>query len=148
MIEAYAETPRTSANEIYVLTVMDPDSEYPWNRTGAHRGLYFHRIEEIRENEIVRRSPYLGIYKRGHWSGYNFVYELYFENEIVVNQKVCSYSDGIVLLPRCFFVDLDLRFSLYFMHYRVDAFTITHAYSYASCPLALIFLTDDLFCAA
>lgn len=107
VIEAYAETPRTSANEIYVLTVMDPDSEYPWNRTGAHRGLYFHRIEEIRENEIVRRSPYLGIYKRGHWSGYNFVYELYFENEIVVNQKVCSYSDGIVLLPRCFFVDLE-----------------------------------------
>lgn len=106
VIDAYAETPRNKWNELYVMTVWDIDSEYPWNRTGTRKGLYFKNVEEIRENKTVRRSPELGIYVRHHWSGYTFHYEVCFENEMAVSQKIVGSSDSsIVWLPRWIFVD-------------------------------------------
>ncbi|GEM_PF-4346949 len=100
VIEAYGETTRDTENELIAMTVWNMDSGYPWNRTGTPRGLHFKAVDEIRENEIVRRSSELGIYERYPWSDNWFHYETVFENKVVMRQKIVAHSDGsIVWLP-------------------------------------------------
>ena len=67
--------------------------------------LYFRTLEELKKDERVRSARLLGIFYREHWSGFRFYYEVTFENDRVVKQKVYAYSDGVTLLPAFFFHD-------------------------------------------
>jgi hypothetical protein len=62
-------------------------------------------LEELKKDERVRSARLLGIFYREHWSGFWFYYEVTFENDRVVKQKVYAYSDGVTLLPAFFFHD-------------------------------------------
>lgn len=102
VLDAVAETPKVDWRTYSMLHVTVPDRP---NGNITNSSLYFKTLEELKKDERVRSARLLGIFYREHWSGFRFYYEVTFENDRVVKQKVCAYSDGITLLPAFFFHD-------------------------------------------
>lgn len=102
VLDAVAETPKVDWGTYSEFHVTVPDRP---NGIITNSNLYFKTLEELKKDERVRSARLLGIFYREHWSGFRFYYEVTFENDRVVKQKVVAYSDGVTLLPAFFFHD-------------------------------------------
>ena len=102
VLDAVAETPKVDWGKRPQFWVCVPSGP---NAHDTSNNLYFETMEELKKDERVRSARLLGIFYREHWSGFRFYYELTFENDRVVKQKVYAYSDGVTLLPAFFFHD-------------------------------------------
>jgi len=102
VLDAVAETPKVDWGTYSGFHVIVPGRP---NGNITNNNLYFMTLEELKKDERVRSARLLGFFYREHWSGFRFYYEVTFENDRVVKQKVYAYSDGVTLLPAFFFHD-------------------------------------------
>ena len=99
VIESVAETPKAWEKDFHISVSAAPHEQH------ANVNLYFKTIDGIRKDRLVRDAKMLGVYYQSHWSGFTFYYELTLKDDIVVRQRIVSYSDGITLLPIRMFYD-------------------------------------------
>ena len=102
VIDAVAETPkvRTGKHSEFHVSVSLAANDH-----GAYTNLYFETLDELRKDKCICDAKLLGIYYQSHWSGFTFYYELAFQDDIVVCQRLSAYSDGITALPIWVFCD-------------------------------------------
>ena len=102
VIDAVAETPKVrmeKLSEFHVSVSLAP------NDHSAYTNLYFETLDELRKDKCICDAKLLGIHYQSHWSGFTFYYELTFQDDIVVYQRLSAYSDGITALPLWMFFD-------------------------------------------
>ena len=102
VIDAVAETPKAQmgkSSEFHVSVPFAPNDKI------ANANLYFEKLDELRKDKRICDAKLLGVYYKSHWSGFTFYYELTFQNDLVVCQRVSAYSDGITVLPLWMFFD-------------------------------------------